>query len=120
MSRSFARGIPASAAFEAENDTAGAALESAAAAPKSQGDSVDLGDLDEAVLDEDMLRELVSDIVRKELSGDLGERITRNVPSSTRCVSPALRNAAACPSPSALPNARQDRPALVQRTPHNL
>jgi len=26
-----------------------------------------------------MLRELVSDIVRKELSGDLGERITRNV-----------------------------------------
>lgn len=72
-------GIPASAAFDAESDMAGAALESDAAAPKSQGDSVDLGDLDEAVLDEDMLRELVSDIVRKELSGDLGERITRNV-----------------------------------------
>ena len=33
----------------------------------------------EVVLDEDMLREMVSDIVRKELQGSLGERITRNV-----------------------------------------
>lgn len=31
------------------------------------------------VLDEDALRELVSDIVREELQGALGERITRNV-----------------------------------------
>ena len=29
--------------------------------------------------DEDSLRELVSDIVRQELQGRLGERITRNV-----------------------------------------
>lgn len=43
------------------------------------GDSAELGDLDEAVLDEDSLRELVSDIVRQELQGALGERITRNV-----------------------------------------
>jgi len=35
--------------------------------------------LDENLLDEDALRELVADIVRQELQGSLGERITRNV-----------------------------------------
>ncbi|MBE0452308.1 MAG: hypothetical protein IBX58_01360 [Roseovarius sp.] len=35
--------------------------------------------LDEAVLDEDALRDLVAEIVRQELMGTLGERITRNV-----------------------------------------
>jgi len=35
--------------------------------------------LDEATLDEDALRALVADIVREELQGVLGERITRNV-----------------------------------------
>ena len=34
---------------------------------------------DEAVMDEESLRELVTDIVREELQGALGERITRNV-----------------------------------------
>jgi hypothetical protein len=34
---------------------------------------------DEDILDEEALRELVSDIVREELQGALGERITRNV-----------------------------------------
>ena len=34
---------------------------------------------DEDVLDEDTLRDLVTDIVREELQGALGERITRNV-----------------------------------------
>ncbi len=34
---------------------------------------------DETVLDEEMLRELVTEIVRQELQGALGERITRNV-----------------------------------------
>ena len=34
---------------------------------------------DEAVLDEEMLRDLVGEIVRQELQGPLGERITRNV-----------------------------------------
>ncbi|TCP62175.1 hypothetical protein EV663_10218 [Rhodovulum bhavnagarense] len=34
---------------------------------------------DTAILDEEMLRDLVSDIVRQELQGALGERITRNV-----------------------------------------
>ncbi len=35
--------------------------------------------IQEAVLDEDMLRDLVGEIVRQELQGPLGERITRNV-----------------------------------------
>ena len=34
---------------------------------------------DEDVLDEEALRDLVADIVRQELQGALGERITRNV-----------------------------------------
>ena len=34
---------------------------------------------EEALLDEESLRELVADIVRQELQGALGERITRNV-----------------------------------------
>ncbi|WP_405117444.1 hypothetical protein L0Z64_06560 [Phaeobacter sp. BS23] len=34
---------------------------------------------DESFLDEHALRELVSEIVREELQGALGERITRNV-----------------------------------------
>ena len=34
---------------------------------------------DEAVLDEGMLRELVIEVIRQELQGALGERITRNV-----------------------------------------
>ena len=40
---------------------------------------VDLADFDESVIDEDALRDLVADIVRQELTGELGERITRNV-----------------------------------------
>jgi len=42
------------------------------------GDADVLGD-DEAVLDEEALRDLVAEIVRQELQGALGERITRNV-----------------------------------------
>lgn len=38
-----------------------------------------LFDEEETILDEDALRELVADIVRQELQGALGERITRNV-----------------------------------------
>ena len=34
---------------------------------------------EEALLDEEALRDMVSDIVRQELQGALGERITRNV-----------------------------------------
>ena len=35
--------------------------------------------MDDAVLDEEALRDLVAEIVRQELQGALGERITRNV-----------------------------------------
>jgi hypothetical protein len=42
-------------------------------------DDIDLADFDESVIDEDALRDLVAEIVRQELTGDLGERITRNV-----------------------------------------
>lgn len=48
-------------------------------AEASEAKPTGLGDIDETVLDEETLRELVSDIVRKELTGELGERITRNV-----------------------------------------
>ena len=43
-----------------------------------EGDTIDAQQY-EAVLDEEMLRELVGEIVRQELQGPLGERITRNV-----------------------------------------
>ena len=39
----------------------------------------DDSDADEAWIDEETLRDLVTDIIRKELAGTLGERITRNV-----------------------------------------
>jgi hypothetical protein len=45
----------------------------------NQETDVDLFGADDAILDEDMLREMVSEIVRQELQGALGERITRNV-----------------------------------------
>ena len=34
---------------------------------------------DASLIDETALRDMVSDIVREELQGELGERITRNV-----------------------------------------
>jgi hypothetical protein len=40
---------------------------------------VKLADFDENLIDEDALRDLVAEIVRQELTGELGERITRNV-----------------------------------------
>lgn len=40
---------------------------------------LDGGDPDEMAFDEAMLRELVTDILREELQGALGQRITRNV-----------------------------------------
>ncbi len=52
------------AADEAGDDDDGAALFSAG---------------DEAVIDMEMLRDLVAEIIREELQGPLGERITRNV-----------------------------------------
>ncbi|MDX2482622.1 MAG: hypothetical protein QNK42_03070 [Pseudodonghicola sp.] len=50
-------------------------------ADDSAVDDLDVDDplSDESVIDEDSLRELVAEIVRQELQGALGERITRNV-----------------------------------------
>jgi len=42
-------------------------------------EQVDLSDLSSQVGGDDALRELIADVVRQELSGALGERITRNV-----------------------------------------
>ena len=47
-----------------------------AAAPETQSPALSL---DEVGLDEEMLRDMVAEIVRQELQGALGERITRNV-----------------------------------------
>ncbi len=46
---------------------------------KESATAPDLDDRNAATIDEDMLRDLVADIVRQELQGALGERITRNV-----------------------------------------
>ncbi len=64
--------VAATGGTEAEmtDDDSGAAYEPAA--PVTASD-------DEGFLDEDALREMVSEIVRQELQGALGERITRNV-----------------------------------------
>jgi len=48
------------------------------ATPESE-DAADDWQLESDVLDEDALRDMVSEIVRQELQGALGERITRNV-----------------------------------------
>lgn len=41
-------------------------------------------DSDEGLLDEETLREIVADVVRQELQGALGQRITRNVRKMVR------------------------------------
>ncbi|MEM6482144.1 MAG: hypothetical protein AAF681_09880, partial [Pseudomonadota bacterium] len=48
-------------------------------AGETKKDAEDHWYAEDAVLDEDALRDLVSEIVRQELQGSLGERITRNV-----------------------------------------
>jgi len=54
-------------------------VEEAAVASGEEDSEESLFDDESDVLDEEMLRQLVSDIVREELQGALGERITRNV-----------------------------------------
>jgi hypothetical protein len=66
-----------------EDEVFDAAPKVAAAAPVPDADDLSDRDIllreDEAILDEETLRELVAEIVRQELQGALGERITRNV-----------------------------------------
>lgn len=56
-----------------------ARAEAEAALREAQEANADIFGTGETLLDEDSLRELVTDIVREELQGALGERITRNV-----------------------------------------
>ncbi|MEI4234098.1 hypothetical protein [Roseovarius sp. D22-M7] len=51
----------------------------AASVPPDLPDARPASDLTDLVVDEDFLRDIVSEIVREELQGDMGERITRNV-----------------------------------------
>jgi hypothetical protein len=46
---------------------------------RDRADGVDLGADEEGFLDEETLRRIVAEVVREELQGALGERITRNV-----------------------------------------
>jgi len=41
--------------------------------------TINFAEEDESILDEDTLRDIVSEMVREELQGELGDRITRNV-----------------------------------------
>ncbi|MFM2356077.1 MAG: hypothetical protein RLZZ528_1813 [Pseudomonadota bacterium] len=56
-----------------------AALPEAAPGPDASADDSLFDDGEEALVDADALRDLVSEIIRQELQGALGERITRNV-----------------------------------------
>ncbi len=70
-------GTPVQTIAWEDHEDAGAGAEDA---PETDPESeTDILAADEAVLDEASLRELVSEIVREELQGALGERITRNV-----------------------------------------
>lgn len=50
-----------------------------AAEADTEEEDPDLFGVEDSVIDEETLRDMVSDIVRQELQGALGERITRNV-----------------------------------------
>jgi hypothetical protein len=68
----------------AEDDVAVAAPDPEEVAQDAEVDEnadadLDLSDMGDTILDEAMLRDLISTIVREELQGALGERITRNV-----------------------------------------
>lgn len=68
----------AAALAEIQAAEAHAAQEAAASAARLRQDNDLLGEED-FLIDEDVMRELVRDIIREELQGALGERITRNV-----------------------------------------
>jgi len=47
--------------------------------PDEEISTINFAEEEETILDEEMLRDLVSEMVREELQGELGDRITRNV-----------------------------------------
>ncbi len=72
---SHTRAEPAEEAQEPESATA----EKTAADENDIPSVVDFAEEDESILDEDTLRDMVVTMVREELQGELGDRITRNV-----------------------------------------
>lgn len=71
---------PAQTATEAAADTLAAGAAADAVADVYADDDIDtLTEQDALSIDSDMLREMVCDVVREELTGPMGERITRNV-----------------------------------------
>ncbi|NBR88602.1 MAG: hypothetical protein EBS68_01615, partial [Rhodobacteraceae bacterium] len=64
---------------EMAEEPAGSELYAASTEAHDADDSIEDILADEAVIDEAALREMVAEIVRQELMGALGERITRNV-----------------------------------------
>ena len=76
---------PDDSTIEPEAVFAAAAAASVFSDTEEQAQSVDdadtsgLAEFEESILDEDALRDMVAEIVREELTGELGERITRNV-----------------------------------------
>lgn len=71
---------PAIERAETAAEAAPSPQEPLSAAPADAEDPIDYTAPDEgSFIDEDMLREIVSDMVRSELQGELGDRITRNV-----------------------------------------
>jgi hypothetical protein len=67
-------------AAKAEAEAKAAETKAAASTAQSAADpKADLFAEDEGYFDETVLRDLVRDLIREELSGTLGERITRNV-----------------------------------------
>lgn len=67
--------------IDADNQTADAPMGDDAGATSDDEDDAALwgDDRADAIIDEEALRDMVSEIVRQELQGALGERITRNV-----------------------------------------
>jgi cell pole-organizing protein PopZ len=61
------------------NAEGGAFAQPVDAAQDAEASTINFAEEDPSMLDEDSLRDLVSDMVREELQGELGDRITRNV-----------------------------------------
>lgn len=79
--------------FSRRMDRAAAAEDGTEVSGIAAGDIEDLGedpspfsfpDAEDGILDEETLREIVADVVRQELQGALGQRITRNVRKMVR------------------------------------
>jgi|GEM_PF-695288 len=71
--------VEAAAETGVETDVEEVSVEDAVVTADETYDRIDFTGESEAVLDEEALRDMVEDIVREVLQGELGDRITRNV-----------------------------------------